>query len=68
MLSLIKYYKKASSDIVVDKSIQPIKIAIIGEIYTIIEPFSNLYIEDKLMDLGVSTVRTLYPSWWVKNC
>lgn len=67
MLSLIKYYKKASSDIVVDKSIQPIKIAIIGEIYTIIEPFSNLYIEDKLMDLGVSTVRTLYPSWWVKN-
>ncbi|NLZ49706.1 MAG: 2-hydroxyglutaryl-CoA dehydratase [Clostridiales bacterium] len=67
MLSLIKCYKKVSNDILIDKSRQPIKVAIIGEIYTIIEPFSNLFIEDKLMDLGVSTIRTLYPSWWVKN-
>lgn len=67
MLDLLKYYKKVVNDIPVDKNRHPIKIAIIGEIYTIIEPFSNLYIEDKLMDLGVSTIRSLYPSWWVKN-
>lgn len=67
MQRIIKYYKKVINDIPINKSLRPIKIAIIGEIYTIIEPFSNLYIEDKLMDLGVSTVRTLYPSWWVKN-
>jgi predicted nucleotide-binding protein (sugar kinase/HSP70/actin superfamily) len=67
ILSILKYYKKVSSEIAIDKRINPIKIAIIGEIYTIIEPFSNLYIEDKLMDYGVSTTKTLYPSWWVKN-
>jgi hypothetical protein len=42
-------------------------VALIGEIFTIIEPFSNLYIEDKLMDYGVSTTRMLTPSWWLKN-
>lgn len=67
MLDILKEYKKKASAIEIDKYRKPIKIAIIGEIYTIIEPFSNLYIEDKLMDYGVSTVRTLYPSWWVKN-
>lgn len=50
-----------------DRNKKPLKVAIIGEIYTIIEPFSNLYIEDKLMDYGVSTKRTLSPSWWFKN-
>jgi predicted nucleotide-binding protein (sugar kinase/HSP70/actin superfamily) len=46
---------------------KPLKIAIIGEIYTVIEPFSNLYIENKLMDYGVSSKRMLTPSWWVKD-
>ena len=45
----------------------PLKIAIIGEIYTVIEPYSNFYIEDKLMDYGVSSKRGLTPSWWFKN-
>src|SRR3712207_120945 len=45
----------------------PLKIEIIGEIYTIIDPFSNLNIEDKLMDYGVSSRRKLTPSWWVKD-
>ncbi|WP_163191748.1 2-hydroxyglutaryl-CoA dehydratase [Clostridium thermarum] len=67
MLSLIKEYKKIVGSVPIDKNRRVIKVAIIGEIYTIIEPFSNLYIEDKLMDYGVSTMRTLYPSWWVKN-
>ncbi len=67
MLSILKQYKKVSDSIAVDKDKIPMKVAIIGEIYTIIEPFSNMFIEDKLMDYGVSTTRTLYPSWWVKN-
>lgn len=45
----------------------PIKVAIVGEIYTIIEPFANMYIEEKLINLGVSVYRRLTPSWWVKN-
>lgn len=67
---LIKFLlkcKKEIDNVPLDRKKHPLKIAIIGEIYTIIEPFSNLYIEDKLMDLGVSTSRHLSPSWWVKD-
>lgn len=45
----------------------PLKIAIIGEIYTVIEPFTNLYIEDALMDLEISSSRHLTPSWWIED-
>ena len=34
---------KVSSEIAIDKRINPIKIAIIGEIYTIIEPFKFVH-------------------------
>ncbi|WP_050606623.1 2-hydroxyglutaryl-CoA dehydratase [Clostridium niameyense] len=67
MLNLLRNYKNKLNNVPIDKNKNPIKIAIIGEIYTIMEPFSNLYIEDKLMNLGVSTKKGLYPSWWVKN-
>lgn len=67
ILDTLRFYKKILESIEIDKCKDPIKIAIIGEIYTIIEPFSNLYIEDKLMDYGVSTKRRLSPSWWVKD-
>ncbi|WP_353096944.1 CoA protein activase [Tissierella praeacuta] len=67
MISLLKDYKDKINNIEIDKDKNPVKIAIIGEIYTIIEPFSNLYIEDKLMDYGITTSRRLTPSWWVKD-
>lgn len=67
MIELLTYYKKKIQNIKVDSNKNPIRIAIIGEIYTIIEPFSNLYIEDKLMEYGVASKRRLSPSWWVKN-
>ncbi|MSU01285.1 2-hydroxyglutaryl-CoA dehydratase [Tissierella pigra] len=67
MIQVLKEYEMELNNIKLDKSKNPVKIAIIGEIYTIIEPFSNLYIEDKLMDYGVSTQKKLTPSWWVKN-
>ena len=67
MISVLLNYKNKISSLAVDPNKRPIKIAIIGEIYTVIEPFSNLYIEDKLMDYGVSTKRRLTASWWIKN-
>jgi predicted nucleotide-binding protein (sugar kinase/HSP70/actin superfamily) len=66
-LNILKLYVKKLASIEIDKSKKPIKIAIIGEIYTVIEPFSNLNIEEKLMDYGVSSERMLTPSWWVKD-
>lgn len=66
-IEVISHYKRKIQNIEIDKTRNPLKIAIIGEIYTIIEPFSNLYIEDKLMDYGISTKKRLTPSWWVKH-
>jgi Uncharacterized protein conserved in bacteria len=67
MIKLLKCYKILASKVEVDKNKKPLKVALIGEIYTMLEPFSNLFIEDKLMDFGVSTKRGLYPSWWFKD-
>ncbi|MFT5874612.1 MAG: putative nucleotide-binding protein (sugar kinase/HSP70/actin superfamily) [Clostridium sp.] len=67
MVNTLKEYKNKINKISINKHKSTLKIAIIGEIYTVIEPFSNLYIEDKLMDYGVSTKRMLTPSWWTKD-
>lgn len=67
VISYLKSYRERIKNIKVDYNKNPIKIAIIGEIYTILEPFANLYIEYRLMDYGVSTKKSLTPSWWVKN-
>ncbi|MFL0247846.1 2-hydroxyglutaryl-CoA dehydratase [Candidatus Clostridium stratigraminis] len=67
MKGIIKEYFEKLNNIEIDKSKEPLKIAIIGEIYTIIEPFANMYIEDKLMEYGICSKRKLSPSWWVKD-
>jgi len=67
MIKLLKNYHRIMDKLEVDKTKNPLKIAIIGEIYSIIEPYCNLYIENKLMDYGVCSHRTLTPSWWVKD-
>ncbi len=66
-LKLLRRYDRKMENILTEPSKKPLKVAITGEIYTIIEPFSNLYIEEILMDMGVSTTRMLTPAWWVKD-
>ncbi|KRQ87392.1 hypothetical protein ABG79_00730 [Caloramator mitchellensis] len=66
-IEILKEYHIKMDNVQIEKNRNPLKVAIIGEIYTIIEPFSNLYIEDKLMELGVHSKRTLSPSWWFYN-
>jgi predicted nucleotide-binding protein (sugar kinase/HSP70/actin superfamily) len=67
MIKVLNEYKRKLGHIKVDMNRNPISIAIIGEIYTILEPFANLYIEDKLIDFGVSVKKSINPSWWVKD-
>lgn len=67
MLEILKYYKLKLEHTKVNMRKKPVSIALIGEIYTILEPFANLYIEDKLMELGISVRREMAPSWWVKD-
>ncbi|QGU93974.1 2-hydroxyglutaryl-CoA dehydratase [Clostridium bovifaecis] len=66
-IKTLENYRKMIEKVEIDKSRNPLKVAVIGEIYTVIDPFSNLNIEDKLMDYGVCSKRKLTPSWWVKD-
>ncbi len=65
-LKILKSYKAKLSKIPIDKKRKPLKIAIVGEIYTNIESFANHFIEDTLMDYGIATYKSLSPSWWLK--
>lgn len=47
-------------------SITPPKVALVGEVYLITEPVSNLHIEEKLGNMGVEVVRHVWISEWLK--
>lgn len=63
----LRYLEKSLDKIDIDNEKRPLKIALIGEIYSMIEPYSNLFIEEKMMDYGISTERLITPSWWMKD-
>lgn len=44
-----------------------LRIGIIGEIYTILDPFTSLGLEEELGRLGVEVDRSIYLSGWVGN-
>ena len=46
---------------------KPLRIGIIGEIYTILDPYSSVGIEEELGRLGVEVDRSIYLSGWVGN-
>jgi len=66
-LDLIKKTREDLNNIKLDKNHNPIKIGIIGEIYTIIEPFVNLEIERKLGNMGVLVEKSLTPTKWFEH-
>lgn len=67
MLGLISETKNRIRKIEIDSSYKPIKIGIIGEIYTIIEPFTNLNVEERLGDMGVEVHRSMTVKDWARN-
>lgn len=64
--SLINESLEHLKEIETDENFKPLKIAIIGEIYTILEPFVNLEIEKKLGHLGVEVEKSWTPSRWAE--
>jgi len=66
-LRLLGDTREALDLVELDPEKNPLRVAIIGEIFTVIEPFSSLYLEEKLMEYGVSSFRKMSPSWWVKD-
>jgi predicted nucleotide-binding protein (sugar kinase/HSP70/actin superfamily) len=54
-------------EIAQDKSRQPLKIGIIGEIYVLIEPFVNLDLQATLGEMGVYAERAMHLVHWLKE-
>lgn len=54
-------------NIKINRKFKPLKIAIIGEIYTATEPYINLDIERKLGIMGVEVHNNLGVSYWIKE-
>lgn len=50
-----------------DDSRHPLKIGIIGEIYVVLEPSANQYIQIMLGEMGVQTDRSIYISAYTRN-
>lgn len=50
-----------------DNGRPPLRIGLVGEIYTLVEPFANLNIEIRLGELGVEVVRTVSLQSWVED-
>lgn len=59
-------YKREFKHIAVNEDLHPLRILIVGEIYVVLDPFSNLDVEQELAKLGVITRRSLYISRWTK--
>lgn len=44
-----------------------LRVGLVGEIYTVLEPFANLRLEERLGHLGVEVVRTISMRKWVQD-
>ncbi|NCA66819.1 MAG: CoA protein activase [Clostridia bacterium] len=64
---IVKETRAALLNIEVDTTLNPLKIGLMGEIYTIIEPFTNFNMEELLGDLGIEVDKTLTISKWIKE-
>lgn len=67
MMDLMDKTIKSLNEVRLKKNYNPIRIGIIGEIYTVIEPFVNLDIERKLGHMGVLVEKSLTPTIWVEH-
>ncbi|MBO8137915.1 MAG: CoA protein activase [Desulfotomaculum sp.] len=59
--------KKIMQDVAVDPNRPVTKIALVGEIFTLLEPFANHNIERILGRMGVEVDRSIYLSEWIND-
>ncbi|WP_407308410.1 acyl-CoA dehydratase activase-related protein [Desulfosporosinus sp. SB140] len=59
--------RQSAGNMVSEKQQKPLRIGIIGEIYTILDPYTSVGIEEQLGHLGVEVDRSIYLSGWVGN-
>ncbi len=67
ILKMVEETGNALKQVEINNEIKPLKIGIIGEIYTIIEPFTNLNIEERLGEMGMEVHRSMTVRSWIQN-
>ena len=65
IMSFLRYKEKLLNKIEVDNTITPLRVGIVGEIYTSIEPFANMQLEQKLGNMGIDVERKVTVSQWI---
>lgn len=50
-----------------DPKARPLRIALVGEIYVVLEPFVNMQVETRLGEMGVEVTRTIYLGDWIRK-
>jgi predicted nucleotide-binding protein (sugar kinase/HSP70/actin superfamily) len=63
---VLKNYLAELKQIPQNMDIRPLIVGVIGEFYVVLEPFSNLDVENELGKLGVEVRRALFISDWTK--
>lgn len=64
---IYKEYNKLFRDIKVNKPKNPIKVGIVGELYVVMEPFSNYFIEKELAKKGIEIKRFITVTYLFRN-
>ena len=65
ILKFIEETEKKLLEIEIDKDFVPLRVGIVGEIYTTIDPFANFYIESRLGNMGIEVDRAVTVSGWI---
>lgn len=66
ILACIESARLRLESIEIDTDKRPVKIGLVGEIYTLIEPYVNLDVEKRLGNMGVEVHREMTVDNWVK--
>jgi predicted nucleotide-binding protein (sugar kinase/HSP70/actin superfamily) len=67
LVEAVKNTYEIMSGVAVDRERAVVKVGLIGEIYTLLEPFSNHSLERTLGLLGAEVERSIYLSEWVND-
>lgn len=67
ILAELREAHRALREVPLDPEARPLRVMLVGEIFTACEPFVNLEIERKLGQMGVDVYNTLNVSGWVRD-
>ncbi|MFT8888772.1 MAG: hypothetical protein ABF904_08140 [Ethanoligenens sp.] len=67
ILAELREAHRALHAVLIDPEAKPLRVMLVGEIFTACEPFVNLEIERKLGQMGVDVYNTLGLSCWVRD-